>query len=271
MTKKGLSAAEQRRRIGASIRSIEDNVSGIRSELTARGSTVVADDDSNGGMDAKARKDGRRHSGPRPSLLKKLKDWLGIAANSLTIVAFVVAVVQIGIGNWQFDRSGPDYTWFTFGLGNRLDLGTGGPSDQTYMMAVLSNSGRTEDTVVSMKRKTRMAENMTICIPAIDGDGNLTGKAALNDGTLKLAPGDSRVLIIATRSTRSAVRQDGNGIAFSGSHFEMTHKMTVYSASGHEWDAKWVDADEIVMKHYENLPGLATAERRCGELVDGKS
>lgn len=98
MTKKGLSAAEQRRRIGASIRSIEDNVSGIRSELTARGSTVVADDDSNGGMDAKARKDGRRHSGPRPSLLKKLKDWLGIAANSLTIVAFVVAVMQIGIG-----------------------------------------------------------------------------------------------------------------------------------------------------------------------------
>lgn len=196
---------------------------------------------------------------------------VGLVANLATIFAIGLTCFQIYVGNWQFDRSGPDYTWFTFGLGNRLDLGTGGPSDQTYMMAVLSNSGRTEDTVVSMKRKTRMAENMTICIPAIDGDGNLTGKAALNDGTLKLAPGDSRVLIIATRSTRSAVRQDGNGIAFSGSHFEMTHKMTVYSASGHEWDAKWVDADEIVMKHYENLPGLATAERRCGELVDGKS
>ena len=33
-----------------------------------------------------------------------------------TVIALGVAVFQISVGNWQFDRSGPRFSWFDTGL-----------------------------------------------------------------------------------------------------------------------------------------------------------
>ena len=277
MTKKGLSAAEQRRRIGASIRSIEDNVSGIRSELTARGSTVVADDDSNGGMDAKARKDGRRHSGPRPSLLKKfkdwgIKDWLGIAANILTIGAFVVAVVAIGIGGWQFDRSGPDYTWFMLDrMEPNVRIKADVMSTQSTFAMVLANSGRTEDTVISLSRDTKHAESMRICMPEFDRKGGYkAGSAVLNDrGSFSLAPGESKLLFaVAPRTSMTLTGQTDKYEEYRSESFEITGNLTVYSASGKTWTAKELHPDQRVIRHYEDLSGFKQAKKDCMSLVN---
>lgn len=52
---------------------------------------------------------------PRTEWMKRWKcatEVIGLFANVATIVAIVLTGYQIVVGNWQFDRSGPDYTWF---------------------------------------------------------------------------------------------------------------------------------------------------------------
>ena len=51
---------------------------------------------------------------PRTEWMKRWEcamEVIGLFANVATIVAIVLTGYQIVVGNWQFDRSGPDYTW----------------------------------------------------------------------------------------------------------------------------------------------------------------
>ena len=55
---------------------------------------------------------------PRTEWMKRWEcamEVIGLFANVATIVAIVLTGYQIVVGNWQFDRSGPDYTWFMDG------------------------------------------------------------------------------------------------------------------------------------------------------------
>ena len=80
---------------------------------------------------------------------------LGIAASISTVVALVFAAWQIHIGNWQFDRSGPRFSWFDTGLVSyttEATLPDGLSGTGEVQAIVVSNTGRTGDTIVGMGR-----------------------------------------------------------------------------------------------------------------------
>lgn len=172
---------------------------------------------------------------------------IGLFANVATIVAIVLTGYQIVVGNWQFDRSGPDYTWF------------------------MLDSGRTEDTVISLSRNTKHAESMRICMPEFDRKGGYkAGSAVLNDkGSFGLAPGESKLLFaVAPRTSVILTGQTDKGEEYRSESFEVTGNLTVYSASGKTWPAKELHPDQRVIRHYEDLSGFRQAKKDCMSLVN---
>lgn len=72
-----------------------------------------------------------------------------------TVIALGVAVFQISVGNWQFDRSGPRFSWFDTGLVSyttEATLPDGLSGTGEVQAIVVSNTGRTGDTIVGMGR-----------------------------------------------------------------------------------------------------------------------
>lgn len=72
-----------------------------------------------------------------------------------TVIALGVAVFQISVGNWQFDRSGPRFSWFDTGLVSyttEATLPDGLSGTGEVQAIVVSNAGRTGDTIVGMGR-----------------------------------------------------------------------------------------------------------------------
>ena len=85
-----------------------------------------------------------------------------------------------------------------------------GMSTQSTFAMVLANSGRTEDTVISLSRDTKHAESMRICMPEFDRKGGYkAGSAVLNDkGSFSLAPGESKLLfVVAPRTSMTLTGQ----------------------------------------------------------------
>ena len=187
---------------------------------------------------------------PRTEWMKRWKcatEVIGLFANVATIVAIVLTGYQIVVGNWQFDRSGPDYTWF------------------------MLDSGRTEDTVISLSRDTKHAESMRICMPEFDRKGGYkAGSAVLNDkGSFGLAPGESKLLFaVAPRTSMTLTGQTDKGEEYRSESFEVTGNLTAYSASGKTWPAKELHPDQRVIRHYEDLSGFRQAKKDCMSLVD---
>lgn len=187
---------------------------------------------------------------PRTEWMKRWKcatEVIGLFANVATIVAIVLTGYQIVVGNWQFDRSGPDYTWF------------------------MLDSGRTEDTVISLSRDTKHAESMRICMPEFDRKGGYkAGSAVLNDkGSFGLAPGESKLLFaVAPRTSVILTGQTDKGEEYRSESFEVTGNLTVYSASGKTWPAKELHPDQRVIRHYEDLSGFRQAKKDCMSLVN---
>lgn len=200
---------------------------------------------------------------------------VGLIANLTTIAAIALTCFQIYVGNWQFDKSGPDYTWFMLDrITPNPSFKKGGIYTQTTFPMVMANSGRTEDTVISLSRDTKEAESMTICIPEFDEKGEYReGSAVLNDrGSLSLAPGEARLLFaVAPRTETTPVRHADGAIEYRSDGFELTGKLTVYSASGRTFEAENTTPERQIVDHYKNLPGLDRAKKACMALVNGES
>lgn len=211
---------------------------------------------------------------PKTKRWEKLVGTINLTASLATIFAIGATIYQIAVGNWQFDRSGPDYTWFMlddlqanmeFSQDNRK------MSTQTTFAMVMSNSGRTEDTVISLSRNTRKTETMRMCIPEFDEEGEYKTDSAVldNKGSLALAPGEARLLFMV--SPRSEAKETAGTIGFRSDSFEITGDLTVYSASGRTWKAKRMQPDQEVIDHYGNLPGIERAKKDCMGLVNEKT
>lgn len=175
-------------------------------------------------------------------------------------------------GNWQFDRSGPDYTWFMLDrMEPNVRIKADVMSTQSTFAMVLANSGRTEDTVISLSRDTKHAESMRICMPEFDRKGGYkAGSAVLNDkGSFGLAPGESKLLFaVAPRTSVILTGQTDKGEEYRSESFEVTGNLTVYSASGKTWPAKELHPDQRVIRHYEDLSGFRQAKKDCMSLVN---
>lgn len=200
---------------------------------------------------------------------------VGLVANLATIFAIGLTCFQIYVGNWQFDKSGPDYTWFMLDrIAPNTVVEKDGISTQTTFPMVMANSGRTEDTVISLSRDTQKAESMTICIPEFDGKGEYReGSAILNDrGSLSLAPGESRLLFaVSPRAEATRTGRANGAVEYRSGSFELTDRLTVYSASGRTFEAAKVEPERQIVDHYQNLPGFDRAKKACMALVNGES
>lgn len=212
---------------------------------------------------------------PRTEWMKRWEcamEVIGLFANVATIVAIVLTGYQIVVGNWQFDRSGPDYTWFMLDrMEPNVRIEADGMSTQSTFAMVLANSGRTEDTVISLSRDTKHAESMRICMPEFDRKGGYkAGSAVLNDkGSFSLAPGESKLLfVVAPRTSMTLTGQTDKDEEYRSESFEITGNLTVYSASGKTWPAKELHPDQRVIRHYEDLSGFRQAKRDCMSLVN---
>ena len=113
-----------------------------------------------------------------------------------TVIALGVAVFQISVGNWQFDRSEPRFSWFDTGLVSyttEATLPDGLSGTGEVQAIVVSNTGRTGDTIVGMGRAGD-GDAMVLCTPEFDEDGNLMDRDAVSvgGGTVALQPGKAR-------------------------------------------------------------------------------
>lgn len=177
---------------------------------------------------------------------------LGIAASISTVVALAFAAWQIHIGNWQFDRSGPRFSWFDTGLVSyttEATLSDGLSGTGEVQAIVVSNTGRTGDTIVGMGRAGD-GDAMVLCTPEFDADGNLMDRDAVSvgGGTVALQPGDSRLVF--------AVSVHGP--------IPVTGGLEVATASGRTYHAERIrDVSRLSVDHYARLPGWFDAQDAC--------
>lgn len=175
----------------------------------------------------------------------------------------------------QFEQSGPQYSFFYTdinpGMRFETDGGTIDLSGQSSVGLVLSNTGRTADSVVSLRRNTENRETLTVCIPELDEDGNLVDRepATLDAAMIRLEPGESR-LVFLTVQREDYAHEEGD--SFRGTGFEIVDDIMVYGASGIEREAEYKkDVPEPVMEYYTTLPGYDEAREICGNLVEADS
>lgn len=145
-----------------------------------------------------------------------------------TVIALGVAVFQISVGNWQFDRSGPRFSWFDTGL----------------------VSYTTEATLPDGLSGTGDGDAMVLCTPEFDEDGNLMDRDAVSvgGGTVALQPGDSRLVF--------AVSVHGP--------IPVTGGLEVATASGRTYHAERVRyVSRLSVDHYARLPGWFDAQDAC--------
>ena len=168
------------------------------------------------------------------------------------MIALGVAVFQISVGNWQFDRSGPRFSWFDTGLVSyttEATLSDGFSGTGEVQAIVVSNTGRTGDTIVGMGRAGD-GDAMVLCTPEFDADGNLMDRDAVSvgGGTVALQPGDSRLVF--------AVSVHGP--------IPVTGGLEVATASGRTYHAERVrDVSRLSVDHYARLPGWFDAQDAC--------
>lgn len=169
-----------------------------------------------------------------------------------TVIALGVAVFQISVGNWQFDRSGPRFSWFDTGLVSyttEATLPDGLSGTGEVQAIVVSNAGRTGDTIVGMGRAGD-GDAMVLRTPEFDEDGNLMDRDAVSvgGGTVALQPGDSRLVF--------AVSVHGP--------IPVTGGLEVATASGRTYHAERVRyVSRLSVDHYARLPGWFDAQDAC--------
>lgn len=204
---------------------------------------------------------------------------LSVLANLTTIFALGIAIWQVCIGNWQFDRSGAQYNWFTIPtlspvLHATTEDGVTELSMQNMLGIVISNTGRTADSIVSMRRNTANPETLTVCIPTFDEAGRLDQDQPilLGDGLVRLEPGETRLLfLVGVSEPMKPMQDDDDGsTTFRGSSFEITESITFFNASGDEQTREYdADVPDAVTDYYQGLAGYDDALDACRTLVDG--
>ena len=229
----------------------------------------------------------------KPSLVDTIIKWVSFVVTVLGVVfstgALIMSAVQIRQASdsynasveqfresiRQFEQSGPQYSFFYADItpGGKLDLG-GGKLEiggQTSIGLVVSNTGRTADSVVSLRRNTKRKETLTVCIPEFDQDGDLVDQnpATLDTAMIRLEPGESR-LVFLTGQSENYVYEGGGSFRSEG--FELVDDIMVYGASGIEREAEYKkDVPDQVREYYTTLPGYEQARSICGGLVDDGS
>lgn len=196
---------------------------------------------------------------------------IAIASLVATIVGFGIAWIQIHQANVsyresveQFNLSGPRYSWFDARIGvHALATSTDEGSSARDMSAiVVSNTGRTQDTIVAIRRNGNIDDTAATCIPTFDEEGNLDEDAPVSVGTglTPLEPGDSRLVFIVPKSP-GTLAQDGRTRKYSS---DATRRLDMLAASGLTYESERLDdVAEEIQDYYMGLPGILDAAFAC--------
>lgn len=203
--------------------------------------------------------------------------WITVAAFVIALIGIPIAYVQIMQSNAayrqtidQFEESGPRYSWFYLDAITPLTtIKDGVLYSQPVVGAVISNTGRTGDTPIAMQRATEREETLMVCMPGTDQAGimNPDEPAVLGLGKPRLEPGDSRVIFFIGPLDHTTYNPQ-SGAHLHGSPFEITHDMTLYSASGREYHPVFLtNVSKTVIDYYEST-NLNRARIQCANLVN---
>lgn len=202
----------------------------------------------------------------------QLERFLNIGAAIATIIAFFVAVWQVAIGNWQFERSGPDYSGFIVqgSITSGAQVTDSTFSIQPAFAVVISNTGRTGDSILLIEQQdSGKSHPMQACIPNIDTNGNLDTSDPIKprNEIIRLEPGQSRMIILVTQKATTEINTDGTDTT-AANHFKVPTKLTIYGASGQAHDAPIRgDMPQAVIDHYR-YPDIEQASDKCRDMVN---
>ncbi|MBT1176874.1 hypothetical protein JS532_04725 [Bifidobacterium callimiconis] len=156
------------------------------------------------------------------------------------------------------------------------DLETGVTSVQSNHAMVITNSGRTQGTIIAIRQTDSPDNQEIVCTPSVSNSGNLallpnTGEHAysltpqnvtdgmniLGTSEIRLAPGESQVIILAGKKYPS-----GTSIApYRG-------KYTLYEADGTTTSIQPEQKNDTYNKHYVALLEKSDAQIACGANAD---
>lgn len=166
---------------------------------------------------------------------------------------------------------------------------TGDSYRQLNSVLVVSNTGRTQGTIIEIREAAPDDdEELIMCVPNVNQDGILslgslmtelpnfsrvthtfgseqvqtseTGNIELTVGErqMTLQPGESRLIILAGKPHREA---DEDPEPYMG-------KYDVYTADGKKSTLQQLTAGSILSEHYESLLGLTDARIKCSAIAE---
>lgn len=168
------------------------------------------------------------------------------------------------------------------------DLGTGTSYRQLNSVLVISNTGRTQGTVIEIREASPDGEGVIMCVPSVTSDGRLNlesgitelpdtgGKThtfgsdqvqtpdtenvvlTVGEQEVTLQPGESRLVILVgepyDEDQESPVPYDGD--------------YNVHTADGKTHRLFPKTAGSVKSEHYMSLPGLYSARSTCSHIAE---
>lgn len=185
--------------------------------------------------------------------------WSGISL-TLTLIGIATAIWQINQANEsyretlrEYQQSGAVFSWFDTDRYARMVDSDGGRRQIGAM--VISNTERTESSIIAIRRHGENSRPMTLCMPEFTEDGRLDRGIAPSAGTglANLPPGGSRLVFFVTAD---------------GRELDRTKSLDMVLASG-----QTVHADPVravapeAMDHYIGMDGWFDAVDACTSAI----
>lgn len=211
---------------------------------------------------------------PRREVWERRRDdiafWVNLVVSVSTVMALVFAGIQIGQANdaygqaaRQFTASGSTFSWF--GIGPFDTTLTQEGEDVTMQVAfgaVISNHGRTGDTIVAVS-DPNPDDGLRVCVVESDGVGGLKPDTAALDGVIRLEPGESRFVILTTRRVKAGT------VNHSRLRFAVPGELIVHKADGSTSRARnYAEASQATVRHYGRQQGLGESIGNCKRLAE---
>ena len=180
---------------------------------------------------------------------------MSILVDVAAILGVVFSVVTFRQAADQFAASGPEYSWFVAGKGTlTVSTDSGGVGADYAYGVVVSNTGRTGDTVVAVTNPDGSKDALRVCTVDFDDAGRLEETGMVSAGGFRLEPGESRLVFLVSREYRAG----GRGFSTS-----IPDRLTVHGASGVSVTADRRTAAEPIVDHYRAFPDFQRALDEC--------
>lgn len=196
----------------------------------------------------------------RHGVIRMLKLTCSFISFVICVAGFIFGIVQINQANEsyretlrEYQQSGAVFSWFDTDRYARMVDSDGGRRQIGAM--VISNTGRTESSIIAIRRHGENNRPMTLCMPEFTEDGRLDRGIAPSAGTglANLPPGGSRLVFFVTAD---------------GRELDRTKSLDMVLASG-----QTVHADPVravapeAMDHYTGMDGWFDAVDACTSAI----